>query len=69
MLPVEAALRTARRARDAVRQQWNRDLAALKLRAQAAADDGAPHLHAALFASVGRTSRKQRRQRGRGGPR
>jgi len=69
MLPVEAALRTARRARDAVGQQWNRDLAALKRRAQAAADDGAPHLHAALFASVGRTSRKPRRQRGRGGAR
>ena len=69
MRPAEAALRTARRACDAVGQQWNPDLAALKRQAQAAADAGAPHLHAALFARVGRTSRKQRRQRGRGGPR
>ena len=69
MLPVETALRTARQARDDVGQQWDRDLAALKRQAQAAADDGAPHLHAALFPSVGRTSRKQRQQRGRGGPR
>jgi len=69
MLPVETALRTARQARDAVGQQWNHDLAALKRQAQAAADDGAPHLHAALFASIRRISRQQRRPRGRGGAR
>ena len=69
LLPLAAALRTARQARDAVGELWNRDLAALKRQAHAAADDGAPLLHAALFGSVRRNSRRPRRQRGRGGAR
>jgi hypothetical protein len=64
MLPPAAALHTARLARDAVGQQWNRALAALKLHALAAADDGAPQLHTALFRSVRRTGRKKVRVAG-----
>ena len=65
VLPLAAALHTARLARDTVGELWNRDLAALKRHAQAAADDGAPHLHAALFRSVRRIGRKKARARRR----
>ncbi len=61
MLPLAAAAHTARLPRDAVGQQWNQDLAALKRRARSAADDGALHLHAMLFRSVRRTARKKAR--------
>lgn len=52
---LQAAVRVARLARDAIGHSWDRDLAALKRAARAAADEGAPHLHAALF-SRGRRS-------------
>jgi hypothetical protein len=37
--------------------KWDRKLAALKFGARAAADDGAPHLHAALFGRLQRPPR------------
>ena len=56
--PLQAALHTARLTRDAIGQHWDRELAALGRKARCAADDGAPHLHAALFRGVRRKTRK-----------
>lgn len=62
---LEAKLRTARLARDAIGKTWDRHLAGLKFSARAAAADGAPHLHAALFGAQRRPRRKKRSPRRR----
>jgi hypothetical protein len=66
---LQAAARTKRVARDAIGRSWDRDLATLKLAARAAAADGAPHLHATLFAGVrgleGRSPRSRSRRSAR----
>ena len=56
---LQIAVREARRTRDAVGQTWESALAALKRGTRAAADDGAPELHATLF---GRPSRVGKRE-------
>lgn len=52
-------VRDARRMRDAVAQLWESALAALRRGTKAAADDGAPNLHATLFPPVTRTRPKK----------
>jgi len=49
MEALRLAARDARATRDAVAQTWDAELGALKRRARAAADDGAPMLFATLF--------------------
>ena len=58
MATLEATLRTARDMRTAVGQMWDNTLAALKRGARAAADDGAPGLHEALFGGLRRRRSK-----------
>ncbi len=53
----------ARVARDALAPSWDRALGALRRGTQAAADDGAPHLHGALFGGVSRRPAARRRAR------
>jgi len=56
---VEDRLRSARTVRDALKHDWHSTYAALARGAQAAADDGAPRLHASLFGAA--RARKRRR--------
>ena len=52
MIPVQnlqAGIRDARRMRDAIARGWGSAFAALRHEARAAADEGAPELHATLF--------------------
>ena len=60
---LEAVARVARQARDAIGPSWDRDLAALKRAAHAAADEGAPHLHAALFGRLSRAAGRAAKKR------
>lgn len=60
---VRNALDDTRRARDQIGATWKSALAALKRGARAAADDGAPHLHATLFRTVRAKRRRKRRPR------
>jgi hypothetical protein len=50
--------REARATRDAIGRGWESALRALRLRAHAAADEGAPQLYATLFPPVRRAARK-----------
>ena len=56
----EAAARMARNTRATARQVWERELAALKRAASAAADEGALGLSAALFDGVRRRSKTRK---------
>lgn len=55
---LQDSVRDARRTRDAVGQAWESALAALRRGTRAAADEGAPDLHATLFPPVARTATK-----------
>jgi len=55
--------RAARIARDTIGLQWNRELAALKRRAQASGDGHDLHLHDALFVGVRRPSKRRATRR------
>jgi hypothetical protein len=58
MIPVQnlqASIRDARRMRDAIARGWESAFAGLRRGARAAADDGAPQLHAKLFPPASRT--------------
>jgi hypothetical protein len=59
----QATLRELRRGRDAIGKTWKTTLGALKRGARAAADDGAPHLHATLFAELGKSARTKRKRK------
>ncbi len=58
MNKAEAAARMARDTRRALGQVWDRQLAALKRGARAAADEGAPGLYEALFGGLRRSRTK-----------
>lgn len=58
---LQAALREARQARDALVQAWQEALAALKRGARAAIDDGEPHLYATLFGQTTRPASRNGR--------
>jgi hypothetical protein len=57
----DAAARAQRVKRNVIGQSWDRDAAILKRAAHAAADDGAPHLHAALFRHAKQRAKQSRR--------
>ncbi len=59
---VEARLRAARHARDAIGRGWHLAYSALKRAALAAGDDGAPEIHAVLFAPPPRVPAKRKRR-------
>jgi len=54
---LQDGIRDARRTRDALGQAWESALAALRRGTRAAADEGAPDLHATLFPPVPRASK------------
>jgi len=56
---IEAQVRAARRTRDAVGRAWHSAYAGLKRGARAAADDGAPEIHAILFPAASRARSKR----------
>ena len=60
---VEATVSGARRSRDAMGRGWHSAYMALKNGARAAADDGAPELHAILFAAPSRVPSKGKKRR------
>ncbi len=57
---LEGKVRDARRKRDAIGQVWESALAALRRGTKAAADEGAPDLHATLFPSAVRGGGKSK---------
>ncbi len=62
LVPIDTlqdGVREARRMRDAVGQAWESALAALRRGTRAAADEGAPELHATLFPPVTRVSKSK----------
>jgi hypothetical protein len=63
---VEEKVRAARLVRDATKHGWHAAYDALARRAQAAADEGAPNLHAKLFRTARRGNRKRRQPRATG---
>lgn len=56
--PVEAELRRARTARDAIAEEWDEALGALRRGARVAADEGATNLHSILFGSIDRPRKR-----------
>jgi hypothetical protein len=59
--PVEAELRRARAARDAIADEWDDAVGALRRGARVAADEGATNLYSILFGSIGRTRTRPKR--------
>lgn len=53
-----AELRRARTARDAIAEEWDEALGALRRGARVAADEGATNLHSILFGSIDRPRKR-----------
>ncbi len=66
---VEDRLRAARVVREALKHEWHSAYAALARGARAAADDGAPRLHASLFVAARPRKRRRSARVGRRGSR